>query len=442
VRIRYLLAVLSLCTVAAKPAASQSIWLGENAELGSLYEKVIADPSNVDRSIEYAQRAKAVGDYEAAISAYERLLLFNPRLPQLQYELGVLYFQLESYAAARTYFEASLAGGAAPDLRDNVKLYLAEIERRLSPDRLTGYFHAGLRYQSNATAGPGGGLIRFGGQDAILDSSFAGRPDWNAFALLGLLYEHDFGNGRGDTFEAALVSYYAKQFKETRVDLGAVEVQLGPRLTVLPELMAGVSVKPYLIVNGLSLGDHPYFSTLGTGISLRSKINPVTVFESALEYRARKFYDSSNYPTAAQQTGDLLSYTAAGTGLVAGPVRWIARLGYDWNRADFDFWSYDRPNIDVGWPINFEVDWGGYKKSWLVTPYVGASMTRYAMPNPTYDPLVKRRDREWHVGTMLEAQIFGNAGVRINVQYLRNESNLPNFTFRNLSVSLGPAVRF
>ena len=83
-------------------------FLPERTDPTALYQRVLADPANVDANIRYAQEARNRGDYEAAISVYERLLLFNPAVAELNYELGVLYFELSSYTAARAYFETAL----------------------------------------------------------------------------------------------------------------------------------------------------------------------------------------------------------------------------------------------------------------------------------------------------------------------------------------------
>jgi tetratricopeptide (TPR) repeat protein len=112
----------------------------------ALYQRVLADPANVDENIRYAREARNRGDYEAAISVYERLLLFNPAVVELNYELGVLYFELESYTAARAYFETALKSLATrPDLQNAIRGYLTEIDRRLSPTRVYSFVNFGIR---------------------------------------------------------------------------------------------------------------------------------------------------------------------------------------------------------------------------------------------------------------------------------------------------------
>ena len=434
--------MVGACLVCSNLALGQ-IFPASDRALEELHERILSDPSNIELTVRYAQMARQRGDYEAAIGAYERLLLYNPSLPQLKYELAALYFELESYIAARSYFEeAASSASLAGDLRDNAKEYIVEIDRRLSPTRFTAYLHAGLRYQTNASAGPASDLIRFGGQSVSLEQSFAKQPDWNGYGLAVLNFEHDFGNERGDSFEASLGTYYSKQFRIDRVNLGVAELQAGPRFALPSDHVVGASLKLYGIVNGYTLGDREYLRTFGAGASVRAKPTQAMVVESTFEYRDRKFFDSVNYPIASEQSGDLFTYALSGSGLVFGSVRWIARAGYDWSRADFTFWSYDRPFIDLGLPVAFVVSWFGKNQTWVLTPYAGASYVNYGGPDPSVDPDVTRRDHEWHVGATLDATLATNAGVRLNVHYARNDSNIANFSYRNFAVSIGPAVRF
>ena len=443
---RALHVIVAICLIATVArgggAYAQSIFWNEQATLDALYQRVLRDPTNVQLTLQYARLAKDSGDYEAAISAYERLLLYNPALPEVKYEVGVLYFLLESYPAARSYFEAVAATpNISSNLRTSATDYLKEIDRRLLPNRFAAYFHTGLRHQSNANAGSSAGLVRFGGQDVALASAFARKSDWNAYALTSLYFEHDLGD-RGDTFEIGLGGYYARQFQIKEVNLGAVELQVGPRFLFLPEYVPGTTAKIYGIANDISLGDRPYFRTFGGGISIRSKLNPVTIVETSVEYRDRKFYDSVNYPTAGEQTGELFTYSFAGSGLVFGPVRWLARVSYDWNQSGFTFWSYQRPSVELGMPLTFNLNWFGASRLGVFTPYIGGSFTDFEIPNPLYDPNVTRRDRMWYLGTTLEANVVGQASLRLNVHYLSNDSNIVNFTYRNLAVSFGPSFRY
>ena len=60
----------------------------------ALLRQMLQDPSNLDVAFEYASLSSQVGDYEAAISTLERMLIFAPNTPRLQLELGMLYYKL------------------------------------------------------------------------------------------------------------------------------------------------------------------------------------------------------------------------------------------------------------------------------------------------------------------------------------------------------------
>jgi hypothetical protein len=104
-----------------------------NAKYEKLFQQTLAQPTNIDVAFRFAEVAAQLGDYEAAIGALERILFYNPNLPRVKFELGVLYYKLGSYAMARTYFESAIQGeNAPPEVRNKANSYLAEISQRVS----------------------------------------------------------------------------------------------------------------------------------------------------------------------------------------------------------------------------------------------------------------------------------------------------------------------
>jgi tetratricopeptide (TPR) repeat protein len=83
------------------------------AQKEALFQQMFRDPANLDVTFAYADVSARLGDYEAAVSALERLLLFNPDLPRVQLELGALYFRMGSYELARDYFDKAAGQSAA-----------------------------------------------------------------------------------------------------------------------------------------------------------------------------------------------------------------------------------------------------------------------------------------------------------------------------------------
>ena len=93
------------------------------------FNKMLEDPSNIDVTMEYANIAIQMEDYESAIPALERILLFNPELPRIKQELGVLYYKLNSFEMAKSYLKDAISTEGAPkEVVDKANKYLAEIK--------------------------------------------------------------------------------------------------------------------------------------------------------------------------------------------------------------------------------------------------------------------------------------------------------------------------
>ena len=406
----------------------------------ALFKQMFQNPSNLEISFKFAEQAAARGDYEAAIGALERMLFFNPNLPRVKLELGVLYFKLGSWDLARGYFQDAIKGGDVPDdVRSQVNAYLAEIARRQAPYEFSALLHAGARWQSNANVGPDSQIVRAIGQQALLGNQFARAPDWNWFQLAAMQYIHKI-NKRGDAFEVIFTGYASQQHKFTQFDLGLVELTGGPRVAI----DQNSSFKFYAIGTGVMLAHHKYIESGGAGFSIRGPLGSYGLAEGYVEHRYRRFFDSDEFPTASEQTGNLLT-AAINTDLKFGFLRLTTRVGYDRNNARkfFDYNSYDRWSVDVGVPIEFSVPgFDGNQRQVVVTPTAGYSETRYDDPNWIIDPFVTRQDRETRVGGVIDVQLYQNYGLRTTITHTWIVSNLPNYDTKNFTVAFGPTARF
>lgn len=413
----------------------------------ALFRAVLRDPSNLDLSFKFAEAAARRGDFEAAIGALERIVFYNPNLPRVRLELGVLYFRLGSYEMARSYFNSALAGpDVPPEVGFRVSSFLTEIERRTNVQQLSVYAQIGYRYQTNANAGPSSTLVRAFGQDAVLGRQFLNRPDWNAFGLAAVRHVYDFENQRGDVWETNVAGYIARQFTFNLLNLGLVELQTGPRLALSPEFLPGASVRPYVLINGVTLGDQRYLSTLGGGVSVTLPFANWLSVEPFVEGRQRRFEVSAEYPLAREQTGRLWAsgvFLQGAVGSFLGAdIRWQLRAAYVRNdvRIRYDYNSYDQFAIDVGLPIEFDGPWGA--RRWAFVPTFGYANYDYDNANPIVDPVRKRRDSEIRVGALLDVPIYEFAGFAVQLNYSEIGSRIRNYDQQNFSVAIGPTLRF
>jgi len=415
------------------------------SEQQALFERTFKEPANLDVAFRYAEVSTKLNDFEAAIGALERMLFFNAKLPRVKLELGVLYFRLGSYEMAKSYLASAIADASAPpEIRGTVQAYLDEIEKRLNPSLLAGFVQAGVRYQSNATAGPSGSLVRVFGFDGVLDQKFVKQPDWNAFSQAIVYHTLDLQTQRGDTWETQASAYLSEQRKIKRLDAAAISAQTGPRIVLDPGHSpgTGLSLRPY--VGGLlvALEDDYYLGSATAGGALTWLPAPGWSVELGGDRGHRTFHNTETYTTADLQTGTLTSGYLAVRGPLIDGVRWQARGGILSDDARDGAQSYLQQLFElfVSWDLNINLL--GATQRLTLSPFVGLSWTDYRQPNPLVDPDVARQDRERFVGLAIDAQVYKTFGLGVRVQYAHTDSNLPNFRTDNFSVSAGPTFRF
>ena len=414
------------------------------AQADLLFKRMLVAPNDLDAAFRFSEIETKLGDYEAAIGALERMLFYNPDLPRVKLELGMLYFRLRSYEMARSYLTAAVGAPDVPqDVRDQVTNYLALIDRAVADNQFSVFFQTGLRHQSNANAGPDSQLVRALGETAQLSDQFRRAPDWNAFAVGTLHHFYDFDNQHGDGWETDLTTYYARQFKVQRLDLGLFEVDTGPRLGIGTAL--GLSIHPYVIGNDVFLGDRNYLGTLGAGASLRLVLPLGITLDPGVEYRDREFRNSPDYPNATDQTGhQIISFVAAqGQIPVMAGLSWIGRVSFTHDYASYRPYAYDDVTVDLSFPYGFTAPaFAQSRRDWTIAPFIGFSHTEYRTPDPIIDPDITRLDRQWRAGATLDMSFFANLGFALQAQYLHTQSTISNYRTHDFIVSGGPTLRF
>jgi len=405
------------------------------------FAAMLSDPANLDKTFAYAALAAQVGDLEGAVSALERMLLIDPNLPRVQLELGVLYYRLGSYGAARSYLQSALqAPNMPPEVRERAERFMAEIEKQRSPSKFSGTVLAGIRYQSNANAAPTGS-VKVGGFDAELDGNSTGQSDWNVFVAANALHIYDFGTQNGETWETRGTAYAARQFDLHEVDAGIVTLTSGPRLPVLPAQIKGLTVRVAGALDVVALDDRLDYVAPGATVNLDKR------FESAnlgftFDWRRRDYNDSRDKPFNSDRDG----YELAGRAVLEHQLTsWLmasAGVGFTHYDARREYESYN------------EVQFYGQLTAMLpFSPFVpeqhtvlslaGARMiSRYNDPDPAIDPNKKRRDRDLRLSLTGSVPLTESISLVVQGGYNRRDSSLPNYEYSNWFSMTGLAWRF
>ncbi|MCB1502336.1 MAG: hypothetical protein KDK07_21575 [Bauldia sp.] len=410
---------------AADPAALR-------AELSSIYQQLLIDPSDRALNRRMIEIAVELKDYDAAIGAVERLIFYDPTNAALQLEAARYYLAIKSYAVASGYLsDARALPGLSAEQIAQISDLTGDAERGARGSPWSGFGQVGMRYQTNANIGS----IQLG-----LNEPFPfekPEADWNAFALgtLGL----DAFVSRNVSVEGTLSGYYADQFKVDRLDLGFAEVVIGPRLSTDD---GALSVRPYGLVQGILLGDAPYQAAYGGGATARWIFAPDWFVEPQFEYKQRDFYDTADYTEASNQTGQLYTYAVNFGGALSDNLGFLARAGYSNNDAITNYESYDQYFANLAFQIAFDALG---KEGWVFSPFATVSKTDFkgiAPPETFAGFETIREETFWGIGANLEVPLRNSIALGLGIEYNRNEANLDRDDYDNFKVVIGPQGRF
>src|SRR6266446_2503719 len=385
--------------------SAQELSVAERAQLQAqkeaLFQRSLRDPGNLDVAFAYADAAAKLGDNEAAVSALERMLLFNPNLPRVQLELGALYFRMGSYDSARTYFERAAAANPPDDVKERIRTYIAEISRRNAPHRFSAFAFFGAQYQSDANIA-GSSSISFPGFVVNLQPQFVKRHDFIAFATGSTLYSYDFGNQDADTLEIGGTGYANHYGTVERLNLGLVEATAGPRFNFrepLPWVISG-SLKPYGIVNEVTLGGHQYFSTGGVGGESTALVWEDLRFKSSVEFRQKRFANAPDRPQSIGFDGNdtVVSVFAAKPIAIVPDSELSLEFDFLNQETKFAFFTNKSYAGAAAYRIRYD-DPSGYFRRPLETNFsLSRTWADYAAPDLCAcgaSPTSNRSDRRW-----------------------------------------------
>jgi hypothetical protein len=433
---------LMVAPLVSAPAMAQDPAQDARAEQARLAQLIAHHPTDYESTYRYVLLSTELKDYEAAIGALERLLMFNPGLSRADKELGFLYARLGAYQLAAQHLRKALASGDLDPVQvAQIESHLPDIEKQNAASRWYGRLQVGIRSQSNADFFPAAGLFRVGGIDRF--SISPRQSDFNAFELGEVAHDLDFQNQRGDKFETRISGYATQQFNLDRYNVGLLSVSAGPRLALAPDDFPGVGVKPYVTGLVSYLGSINYLNSGGAGVSLFAPIGPMFSVEPGFEWRALSVSSRGLFASVATLgTGDALRGYVTGVLKPDDDVKLETRLSFTRGNAALSSQSFDQIEAQAMLRVDFDPPLDIIGRKWTLAPYGRVFQIAYDSPNIFVDPFRSRRDVAWTTGLAFEAPFTPNFGFASSVEFSRNNSNLPNFRSHNLSVSFGPVAKF
>jgi hypothetical protein len=404
---------------------------------------MLQDPSNLDVAFEYASLSSQVGDYEAAISTLERMLIFAPNTPRLQLELGILYYKLGSYDVARSYFAQVVANPSVPqEIAAKVRLYLQQLAIEAEPPAFAGSIFSGIRWESNANSAPATQNITLNGLDFTLDSQSVAAPDWSAVNIGTLHYGYDLKN-QGDRIEFDFLTYNANYFDLTDINLNFFEATLGPSFNLRRIGIDKSRFYVYGIGDEVLLGNDQYFAAGGGGLRFLSFAAPRSALDVRLETRVRQFTNTNDRPTNTLRDGAQTRFGGTYSYYVAPGVVLIVQ-GYA-QREDADVGFY--ANIEVGasagiaWTFANPLAAAG-RYPWTLQVGAGGINRTYDDPDPTINPFQSEVDKTFWGRAALLIPVNATWAMVPQVEIRDQDSNYEISKYDDFYTLVGLQKRF
>jgi hypothetical protein len=404
---------------------------------------MLQDPSNLDVAFEYASLSSQVGDYEAAISTLERMLIFAPNTPRLQLELGILYYKLGSYEVARSYFAQVVANPSVPaEIAAKVRLYLQQLAIEAEPPAFAGSIFSGIRWESNANSAPATQNVTLNGLDFTLDSQSVAAPDWSAVNIGTLHYGYDLKN-QGDRIEFDFLTYNATYFDLTDINLNFFEATLGPSFNLKRIGIDKSRFYVYGIGDEVLLGNDQYFGAGGGGLRFLSFAAARSVLDLRLETRVRQFTNTNDRPTNTLRDGAQTRFGGSYSYYLAPGLVLIVQ-GYG-QREDAEVGFY--ANIEVGasagiaWTFANPLAAAG-RYPWTLQVGAGGINRSYDDPDPTINPFQSEVDKTFWGRAALLIPVNATLAMVPQVEIRDQDSNYEISKYDDFSALVGLQKRF
>lgn len=447
----FALAIFLVPVAAAAQAAAGGEAASLEAQKDALFQRMLRDPGNLDVAFAYADVSARLGDYEAAVSALERMLLFNPDLPRVQLELGALYFRMGSFDLARAYFEKAVSANPPSEVRARVDQYLAQIESSESRHHLSGYVFSGVQYQTDANVA-GSSLILSPVGSVVLGNQFTKQASGSIFTSGSAVYSYDLETQNRDTLDITDATYLNHYFNSlvNRLDLALLEVTAGPRFNFPNGGLIGdkpASFRPYGIFDEVGLGWDQYFIAGGFGLEYDQIVWNDLALKGVFEFREKSFRNARNRPLSTGLSGSdkLLSLQAT------KPVTENSALNLEFDYLDqstqLGFYTNMSYAVSGSYRIRYEDPFGITQYPWESSPFIGRLWSNYAAPDPCCvtgpsGGLSSQLTQRWRFGVTQTWQVLANTAIVLQLERDIISSNLSLYAYTNTSVLIGPQIRF
>lgn len=427
---------VGLLSVSALPALAQAT----QADIAAQQQIVAQNPGNVRAWFDLAMMQKEAGDKPGAIESLKRVKEMRPDLARADLELAMLHYSQGEYAEARPYFEtAQNSPEASPELAGQIDLYLKDIERRLAPSSTHGNVVVGVSFQTNAN----GGTDELGDLSNTVDpAQVAEEDDFNIFVSGGVTHIQKVTDSGRVTWDSSARGYASVQFDVDQVNAFLAEVNSGFTFGLGAERFNSITLRPYVKLNYLFLGEASYRSGYSGGLAFGVRPTDDLAFGLGYEYTFHDYYDSDERPSAEEREGDEHQVHATAAVAFTKQDSLTLRGEGSFVTGDEQWWDYDQFEASLRYAHRFSALTMPGELAGSISAGVAYATAEYDAANPALTGTGARDEDRWRFDASATVPLAKQVGILGGVAYTMQESNVALYDYDNLQVTLGAAVSF
>lgn len=409
----------------------------------TLLQQGMEAPGDVDKAFAYAVLSTRLGDYEAAIGVYERLLIQHPDTPRLQLELAALYFRLGSYPQAKALFTRVLERADTPDsVKMKVEGYLRSIDvtyRKRSG--FSGKLTLGGRWESNANAAPDMGTVSLNGLDFLLSPESRAQADTSGQIGLNLRYRLPISR-HGDTLDASFGASASAYDELDRLDSRVAELRVGPDISLNRLGVRDARLSFNVIGAQTWLGGRRYMQSEGAAISYRQPLGRQAALSASVDYRSEDYTPAPSQASAANFSGERYRANLTYTRQSAANWQWMIGPGVERREARTGYNAYWEPRVNVGVSHRYPGWIGSGKRPWTIAMVGQVARRQNDDPMPVVSRTERQRGNEYMLQFIQTIPLRDSTELEVFVGYRDVSSNYDIRDYSNRFVGFSLAQRF
>ncbi len=368
----------------------------------------------------YGLSALETGHYNEAVFALDRVTVANPNVIRPRLDLARAYLKLNNKKAAIKEFQDVLSLSPPPNVKNNVGIYIAELQRKDESSKkavikkLTAF---SIGYDSNINFGTENSEIKLPGFGLVtLNDSVVKQQSGFAEAKFQLMREA--GKRQKSTFFLANINH-RKYFKKTDFDFTELDLRTGFSINRKNrQYQLNARSRPVFLDGNL------YSNTLGIDAILKKQLNQQTLLNTSISLEN---YHNNKKPLTDRNRG-LLGITLGKTN---GRNQYLLgfHLGKEFpeHKAGKQF----SRNI-LGLAFKTSHEWNAKNTSFLNLNY---NIYKHQAAYPVFPD--KRKDNRYSIRLTHEFQTSDKAILVFSASHIANESNLNLYDVNRNEIKMG-----